>query len=143
METVQQTPQVILDSAHNPQKMRALVETIKAVFPQKTITVVTGMLAFKEVDAIIKELLPIASRVIATQANVLGKPSLPTSNLREAINRQNPSLEVIEHSSIERGIVTAISKSKPDELVLITGSMYLIGEAREHWFPSEQMLMEV
>jgi len=143
MEIVQQTPQVILDSAHNPQKMRALVETIKAVFPQKTITVVTGMLAFKEVDAIIKELLPIASRVIATQANVLGKPSLPTSNLREAINRQNPSLEVIEHSSIERGIVTAISKSKPDELVLITGSMYLIGEAREHWFPSEQMLMEV
>jgi folylpolyglutamate synthase/dihydropteroate synthase len=35
-----------------------------------------------------------------------------------------------------------MSEAKPGELVLITGSMYLIGEAREHWFPSEQMLMD-
>ncbi|MFC1998381.1 bifunctional folylpolyglutamate synthase/dihydrofolate synthase [Chloroflexota bacterium] len=143
METVQQAPQVILDSAHNPQKMHALVDTIKAVFPQKSITVVIGMLAFKDVDAILKALLPIASHVIATQANVLGKPSLPTSDLKKAIFRQNPSLEVIECSSVKSGIEAALSKAKPDELVLITGSMYLIGEAREHWFNSEQMLIDL
>jgi len=141
MEIVQGQPQVILDSAHNPQKIHALVDTIKTVFPSKSITVVTGMLAFKDVDAILQELLPIASRVIATQANVLGKPSLPTSDLAKVVKRQNPSLEVIECASVENGITTAISKSKPNELVLITGSMYLIGEAREHWFPSEQMLL--
>lgn len=142
METVQQNPQVILDSAHNPQKMRALVDTIKAVFPNKAITVVTGMLAFKDVDAILKKLVPIAKRVIATQANVLGKPSLPTSALAKAIARQNPSLEVIECNSVESGITTALSKVTPTELVLITGSMYLIGESREHWFNSEQLLLE-
>jgi len=142
METVQQSPQVILDSAHNPQKMHALVDTIKAVFPNKAITVVTGMLAFKDVNAILKERLPIAKRVIATQANVLGKPSLPTSALKKAISRQNPSLEVIECASVESGITTSISKVTPNELVLITGSMYLIGEAREHWFNSEQLLLE-
>jgi len=142
METVQQQPHVILDSAHNPQKMTALVDTIKAVFPNKAITVVTGMLAFKDVDAIIKELVPIAKRIIATQANVLGKPSLPTSALKQAIARQNPSLEVIECTSVDSGITTAISKVTPNDLVLITGSMYLIGEAREHWFNSEQLLLE-
>jgi len=143
METMQQQPQVILDSAHNPQKMRALVGTIKAIFPQRPITLITGMLAFKDVDAILKEMLPIAKRVIATQTDVLGKPSLPTSDLANAINRQNPSLEVIKCASVESGIEAALSKTKPDELVLITGSMYLIGEAREHWFPSDKMLMEI
>ncbi len=142
METVQLEPQVILDSAHNPQKMRALADTIKAIFPQRPITVVTGMLAFKDVDAILKELLPVARRMIATQTQVLGKPSLPTSDLAKAIKRQSPSLEVIECGSVASGIATAISEAKPGELVLITGSMYLIGEAREHWFPSEQMLMD-
>lgn len=141
METVQQKPQVILDSAHNPQKMQALVDTIKAVFPAKKMTVVIGMLAFKNVETIIKELLPIANRIIATQANVLSKPSLSPGDLTKAVKRQKPSLEVIEYDSVEDGIQAAISKTKPDELVLITGSMYLIGEAREHWFPSEQMLL--
>ena len=141
METMQQQPQVILDSAHNPQKMRALVDTIKAIYPKKPITVVTGMLAFKDVDAVLKELLPIAARVIATQAEVFGKPSLPTSDMAKAIHRINPSIEVIECTSVEVGILTALSKTKSDELVLITGSMYLIGESRKHWFDSEQLLL--
>ncbi len=140
METVQYSPQVMLDGAHNPQKMGALMETIKAVYQNRDITVVLGMLSFKDADDMIGQVLTVANRIIVTQPRVTGKPSLSADVIADRIKRLAPSLPVIACASVKDAIDSALIGTKEDELVLITGSVYLIGEARERWLPSDEML---
>lgn len=142
MEIVQDRPTVILDGAHNPQKMEALTLSLSKAFNQLPYTLVVGMLATKDASGSLLPILKNARRVIVTSPNVLGKPSIGPDKMKGIVESLAPEQEVKAFDNVKLAIAYAKEISAADDLIVVTGSIYMLGEARGLWFPSEDLLIE-
>lgn len=133
IEIVQQKPLIILDGAHNPAKMHALVQTMQKLFHQKVITVI-GFKKKKDIDAMITALLPITKRFIITTFSTMtdlgNNWSIPPSEIYTIIRKYNEFIPCDSISIVQKTIEYVHSSVSPNEIILITGSLYLVGEAR-------------
>ncbi len=143
MEVIQEKPLVILDGAHNSHKVKALTESIQTLYPQKKIAVMIGGLMTKDMTSMISHLLPLASHFIVTAPNVYGKPSLQPQVLQDMIHRMSHTMPVKCFSTVQKSVEWALHELKKDEGLLITGSLYLIGEARNYWITKAQLLERI
>lgn len=134
MEQVAQKPTILLDGAHNPHKMEALVSSVTEAFPNKKVIGVIGFIGNKEVDDIVDVLLPAVDEVIVTVPQVPGKSPADPDRICQRI-RASGAVPVSQAADVREAIECAMSCASPDDLILITGSLYLVGEARELWYP--------
>jgi dihydrofolate synthase/folylpolyglutamate synthase len=112
--------QVLLDAAHNAEGAAALAGYLRAWHPERP-TLVLGIMRDKDVDEILRPLLPCVSRVIATAAPT--PRALPAADLAGRIGR---STNVI--ADPEEAIDHALQMSNT---VLIAGSIFLAGAVRD------------
>lgn len=138
LEIVQREPTVVLDGAHNPEKARCLAVALRQLWPHRRLILVLGVLASKDIKDILMELVPSADLVIATAPQVIGKPATPPEELARAVQRFGIAANV-EPDPL-KAIEQAISCAQADDLVCVTGSLYLVGAVRERWFPTEKIL---
>jgi dihydrofolate synthase/folylpolyglutamate synthase len=143
MEVVQQNPVVILDGAHNPHKVDALVKSVCQVYDNKKITAIMGMMRVKDAESVIRLLAPVVSRFIFTAPQVYGKRSYPPADLASIAAKVVPHIETIVVERVLESVRYGLDVVAPDELLLVTGSVYLVGEAREQWFPHKEMLRQL
>ena len=119
LERVSESPEIILDGAHNPAGTRALVEYIARFYADRKIWLIFGALRDKPVEEMARLLFPLADRVILTvPANSRAMPP-------EAIGVPNATLT---HNAAEA--LALIRTAPPETVVFITGSLFLVGEAR-------------
>jgi dihydrofolate synthase/folylpolyglutamate synthase len=137
---VQDDPQVILDGAHNIHKIGALVESLVSRYSNRQITVIIGILSTKDFKGMIERLASIVSRWVVTQPHVFGKPSTPPSEIEDCICDINPEAKVRSFEQVSDALESVLSDATKDELIVVTGSLYLVGEAREKWFPTREIL---
>jgi dihydrofolate synthase / folylpolyglutamate synthase len=119
------SPEYVLDVAHNPAGSWALRSTLSAAYEDRAITMVFGVLRDKAMSEIAEILFPIAERVIVTHAN--NPRSASTREIRQAAARV--ATEISEVESIALALAEAKRCAGPSGLVVITGSIYLVGEA--------------
>ena len=143
MEIVQDRPLTILDGAHNPHKIKSLFASLENAYPVKRITAIMGMMRGKDARAVIETLAPIVSRFIFAAPVVYGKRSFPPDELADIAARVAPHTEIHVVERVQDSVKCALSIVDPDDLLLITGSIYLVGEARDHWFPSDTILTQL
>ncbi len=139
-EIVQAEPVVVLDGAHNQHKASALAASLASAFPGKRLTMVLGTLSIKDFRGIIQALAPVTGKWVATQPKVFGKPAAPVSALAEVIRSLAPGQQVLEVDRIPDAVRIAIEQASQDEVVVVTGSLYMLGEARGVWYPVEEIL---
>lgn len=139
-EVVGTRPTVVLDGAHNPHKMAALAAALGTAFQGKKITAVLGAIVNKDVEKMLIALLPVVSRVVTTQPHVAGKPAIAADVLAQAVLRLAPGMEVVAADEVLAAVGLALAEAKADEVIVITGSLYLVGEARNYWFPVADLL---
>jgi len=139
-ETIQTHPLVILDSAHNPHKMQSLVDALRSIYPERHVIAVTGMLMTKDASSMLKILMPSVDKLILTKPDVLGKPSLEPQQLAASIREIDPRKETHVAATLVDAIKTALVEASENDLVLITGSLYLVGEARNYWVSPQVLL---
>lgn len=140
MEVVQTAPLVVIDGAHNPQKLRAAASSLRQDYPGLEKTLVIGMLRTKDAQSSLAEIVPVADRIIATEARVLGKPSFEAREIAEMARGMRPGVSVTLEPDVRPGIKRAIEGTGPDGMVFVTGSIYMLGQARELWHPREELL---
>lgn len=127
LEIMQNKPYIILDGAHNEQASEVISKTIKELF-DKEIILVLGILSDKNYQKMISDLVPLAKKVFITAPNYYR--ATDTEMLaKEAKQYCN---DVIEVEGVANAIDNAISASNEKDLILITGSLYTVGEARSH-----------
>jgi dihydrofolate synthase/folylpolyglutamate synthase len=143
MEIVQERPLTILDGAHNPHKIESLVASLKAAYPAKRITAIVGMMRVKDARAVIQTLAPIVARFIFAAPVVYGKRSFPPDELADIAAQVAPYVETHVVERVQDSVEYALHIVNPDDLLLVTGSIYLVGEARDHWFPAETILTQL
>lgn len=127
LETVSEKPTVIIDAAHNYDGAVSLRGALRQYFPEKKTILVLGMLGDKERSKVVAELVPGAAAVIVTRPNSprAGDWQLLADEARKYVGR----VETIE--SITGAVRAAMDMAGPDDLVVITGSFYMVAEARE------------
>jgi len=127
-EVLSRKPYVIIDGAHNPEGAAALASTYRELFPDRRCVLVMGVLGDKDVGPVVETLGPLARRVIVT------KPNHPTRSLepeRLAQVVREAGLPADVHVPASHAIRVGLGALEDSEdVLLITGSLYLIGEAR-------------
>lgn len=142
-EIVARRPLVLLDGAHNRPKMQALVESLSASYPDRPVTAVVGMLYSKDAATLLAALQPVAHRLILTQPQVFGKPAQSLENLVQAAHTVAPACPVTVAPDVQTALDEALASTDPGGLILVTGSIYLVGEARERWYPRDALLRQL
>ncbi len=142
-EVMQDEPLVLLDGAHNPQKMASLATTLRSWLPLdegRERTIVLGALKSKNAQEMFAHIAPLATRMILTTPDIYGKPGADPSSLAGDAERAGFSGSVDVISDVAGAVDAAISGSGPDDQVVVTGSMYVAGNARERWFPTREIV---
>lgn len=137
MEIVRRDPTIVLDGAHNPAKMRALIETMKELFDQKIIAIV-GFKKKKDIISMINELSTITKQLVLTRFSSLadGGPDLSEkpSDIAEIVKKYHKDIPYqiipIAHEALQQ----ALTHASTNDILLVTGSLYLVGEARQDLF---------
>lgn len=127
LELVSEQPDIILDGAHNPHAAQALAAALKEMKPDyERIVLVIGILSDKDCNGILSELAPLSEHIIATQPEY--SRALNHSVLASAVEKYHGSVEAF--GKLSEAIDAARTAAGERGLVLITGSLYLVGEAR-------------
>ncbi len=125
-EIMEKEPFVILDGAHNPGGAKALKETVLRHFKDKKILMVTGILADKEVEEVLDSFMDITKDFIATEPDNPRK--LPAEELAEKMQKRGG--HVHRFSKAEEAVSCAQGLYEAYDVILFTGSLYLIGKIR-------------
>jgi len=125
MEIFPGPPRVMLDGAHNPAGAAALADSLADVRYRRLLLVV-GVMADKAWQELIAPLLPLAAAVIAVAPSL--ERALPAETLAEFIRQGG--VEAVIGGEVGHGLELASAMAGDDDLVLVCGSLFTVGEAR-------------
>lgn len=136
MEVVQKKPLIILDGAHNEDKIKALVTSIKKLYANKNFLVIFGVKKDKNVKKMLLQLSNICNEFIISQfgqATDMGfKLNYKAGELYYIAKETLPKAKLLLTQNCDVAIKKAIKIAKQQKkAILLTGSLYLAGEARQ------------
>jgi dihydrofolate synthase/folylpolyglutamate synthase len=127
VELIDTRPYTIIDVGHNPASMRALRDTIQELLGGRRLVLVFGMLSTKDYRSVAALISPLADVVVTTTPD--NPHALPADALADEVRRHMPEVISVpdRRAALERGRALA----GPEDVLVVTGSFYLVGEARE------------
>ena len=126
-EIISRRPDIMLDGAHNPGAAKALASLL-GTLSYPCLHMVLGVMADKDIEGIMSPLLPKAQRLYLTRTEY-SRGADPAALARFI---RSFGGAVTSHPSIAEAIAAAREQAGPDDLILITGSLFTVGEARAH-----------
>jgi dihydrofolate synthase/folylpolyglutamate synthase len=127
LEVMKNNPLVVIDGAHNIDGITKLKENIDSYFKYKKMILILGILADKEVEKMVSVIVPMAERVIAVTPNSCRAEN--AAELKQVIKKYNDKCEAKE--SYEEAYKTALSYLEEEDILLVSGSLYMIGDMRK------------
>lgn len=119
---------VVLDVAHNPDGASALITALAETFAFERVVFVIGVLRGKDHEGILRELARLPVTLVLTEPP--SPRALPVAELNGAA--ESLGLETTIAGSVPDAIASALEIATSNDLVCITGSHYVIGEARTY-----------
>jgi len=127
LEVVSMHPLLLLDGAHNPDGVARLAHFIRNDLDYERLILVIGILEDKDVNQILRILLPIADSVVVTQSR--SERATPARFLANRVRSMGYHCTVVE--DLGEALKFARTLASVSDLVCVTGSLYTVGEARE------------
>jgi dihydrofolate synthase/folylpolyglutamate synthase len=127
LEVASREPLTVLDGAQNRASACALASSVEKIFKFRKLILVLGVSKDKDIDGMLEELLPASDTIILTKSKVAERAMEP-ARIREHIKNGRG---VVITGSVEEALKRAFSKAAVDDLVLVTGSLFVVGEAKE------------
>lgn len=135
-------PGIWLDGAHNADKMQALIESLATLMGRKPVVVV-GALGSKDIDSMADAIVTSASAVVCTEPHVLGKHALPAMAVADALRDAGFTGHIACNPEPSGAVELAEALGRErNEPVLVTGSLYLVGEVRRRWYPDADIVSQ-
>lgn len=127
VEILSKEPLIILDGGHNEDGAHALAKTIKQ-YINKDITLVIGVMADKEVDAVLSHLAPLAKRIVTVT------PSNPRALSANELAAKAKAFcnDITAENDPCKGFNLARSTITDKDALIVCGSLYLAGDVRAH-----------
>jgi dihydrofolate synthase/folylpolyglutamate synthase len=120
-------PEIVLDVAHNPAGAWALRSALSSRYDEQPLVFVFGAMRDKAIAEMTEILFPLAERVIATRPE--NPRAASPEEIRDAAKRTNVEIETIADVKAALNRAREIAGSRA--IVVVTGSIYLVGEAMQ------------
>jgi dihydrofolate synthase/folylpolyglutamate synthase len=130
MELVSHRPRILCDGAHNPAAMGALMRCVGAHVPYDSMVCVFGCCADKDVGEMIDKLNLGADKVIFTRAAATPRAADP-EDLQKMFQERSGKMSQIART-VPEAVEMAVRGVSREDLVCITGSFYVVGEALKY-----------
>jgi dihydrofolate synthase / folylpolyglutamate synthase len=125
LHTVSRNPLMVLDGAHNPAAMKGLAKSVTRDMKYGRLIVVLGVMADKDIARIIRAVAPAADYVICTRPEYY-RAAAPETLMKAA-------LPIWKAGEVSPRLPDALKRARemadPDDLILVTGSLFTVGEA--------------
>ncbi|MCG3178109.1 MAG: Folylpolyglutamate synthase [Phycisphaerae bacterium] len=133
-------PWIVLDGAHTVEALRAVLRALPETFDYRRLIVVAGCLADKDRRGLMGALANAADIVVATQSDHPHRAD--PASLLELLAILGPSVRRYLSLSAPMAMDMALNLAGPNDMVLVTGSLYLVGlvmklNAEAKWFAGE------
>jgi dihydrofolate synthase/folylpolyglutamate synthase len=129
LERISEQPEIYVDGTHNTAGAREIAVFWEAFLPGRNIFLIYGAVRDKAVDEIAGLLFPRAAAVIVT-APVQAR-AISAAVLAEMTGHHARRVEVI--SDPDQALERALELASPEDVIFITGSLYLVGDLRRYW----------
>jgi dihydrofolate synthase/folylpolyglutamate synthase len=131
MQIISRDPLVVLDGAHNPAAIKALTSSIRSGFSYRRLILVLGIMADKNAEGMLSGALPAADRAIFT------RPVYSRALDPDELQRRSRSWAVSGTAvqELPRALRLALDEADREDLVLVTGSLFTVGEALSFFDP--------
>jgi len=130
LEVVGHQPLVLLDGAHNVAGATALRSALAEEFPSSPRTLVIGLLREKDPDEMLEALGAVhAARVVCCRApSPRARPPEEVAAAAIEAGLDRDRVEIVD--DVAEAVTRAVASTGPDEQVVVTGSLYVVGAAR-------------
>jgi dihydrofolate synthase/folylpolyglutamate synthase len=126
-ELLRREPLFFLDGSHNPQGLAATVDSIRLVLGDKKPVILMGVMADKDVPAMLRLLLPVAQEFVTVTPH--NPRAMPGEELAQMIRRAGG--KATASSTIPQGVQTALGLAGPQGAVCALGTLYFSGDVRD------------
>jgi len=130
MQVVWDRPRVVVDGAHNAAAMTSLMRCIGAHVPYDSMVCVFGCCADKDVPALLDKVNLGADKVVFTRAQSNARSADPEELQRMFMERSGKMSQVAR--TLPEALELATRTVSREDMVLVTGSFYLVGETLKH-----------
>jgi dihydrofolate synthase/folylpolyglutamate synthase len=134
MEVVDGAPPVVIDGAHNGDSAARLLEAVEEQFPGRRIVLVFGTTRDKDITRIFSTLLPAVEVLVLTHS----RHPRALTDLQWLADRAEPYLQraggrvpLLLTSDVPEGIEEGQNLAQPNDVILVTGSLFIAAAARE------------
>jgi dihydrofolate synthase/folylpolyglutamate synthase len=125
MHLIGKNPFVLLDGAHNPAAMKHLADSVKQGFPYRRLIVVLGVMGDKDIGKMLRNIVPLADYVIYTRPEY-HRAADPEALIQAAAPIGKPG---VIQPAVSQALCKAKEMAEPADMVLVTGSLFTVGEA--------------
>jgi dihydrofolate synthase/folylpolyglutamate synthase len=129
LEVLSHVPLLVVDGAHNADSAHKLAAALMKYFQYEHLILIFGASLDKDVDGMLRELLPLVHRVIATQAQ--HPRATEVQSLREALLVWG--CEPFSSYNVAEALDYALRLAQERDLICATGSLFVVAEVREAW----------
>ena len=130
MELAWDKPKILVDGAHNPASLQSLIRSIGAHVPYDSMVCVFGCCADKDVDGMLRELSLGADKIIFTKSQGNPRAAEPVVLQRQFAEISGKMTQVA--NTLGESLEIAARATSRDDLICVTGSFYLVGDAKKH-----------
>ena len=127
MEVLQKNPLVIADGAHNPDSAARLREAVRSYIPHKRVLLVFGASGGKKLSGMVAELAPLDPLVLSVKSR--HPRGVRTSEVADSFGKHGLTVQQVEDT--RSAVAQALEMSEEEDLILVTGSLFVAAEARE------------
>jgi len=129
LEILGRRPFVVVDCAHNADSARKLKAALEELFAYRHLILIFGASADKDIEGMMREFFPLAQQIIVTQAR--HARAADASALREKALALG--WESTASDSVAGSLSLALEEAAPQDLICVTGSVFVVAEVREAW----------
>lgn len=132
LEMIRREPALLIDGAHNPEGAESLVSALRNTYRYEKLHLMMGMLSNKNHKDYLRHILPIVDTLIITEPDFRKKMNASDlSNLAETILRDTgKEVDLIVEPDWKKALDRLTSVTKPGDLGVVTGTLYLISDVR-------------
>ncbi len=124
---INKKPLIVVDGAQDVNSVLRLKKALKNKFSYKKLILVIGAMQDKDIDGMCREFGDIADYVITTKAKT--ERACPPRTIKEKVLHYNSNIGVVATDSVEEAVKKSRAQAGEDDLILITGSLYVAAEA--------------
>ncbi|MHB9132869.1 MAG: bifunctional folylpolyglutamate synthase/dihydrofolate synthase [Armatimonadota bacterium] len=129
LQVLQERPLLLLDGAHDPAAMTALLAALDRHYPDRPRRYVAGFFHEKDWRQMLRQLAPTAEELILTATD--NPRAVPAEELAAEAGRLQIPFTVAPN--VAAAVVDVLARSAPDDLICVTGSLYIVGDALKWW----------